>query len=56
LISIGLTRANANSLFQEDIKSANNFATYIDHEALEKMLEDDDYGLNNLTMVKQQKI
>jgi len=33
LISIGLTRANANSLFQEDIKSADNFATYINHEA-----------------------
>jgi len=56
LISIGLSRANAFSLFQEDIKSANDFVTYIDHEALEKMLEDDDYGLNDLTMVNQQKL
>jgi len=43
-------------MFQEDIRSANNFATYINQEAPERMLEKDDYGLNNLTMVKQQKL
>jgi len=56
LISIGLTTANVRRLFQEDIRSANDFATYIGHEALERMLEKDDYGLNNLSMVKQQKL
>jgi len=56
LISIGLMTANVKRIFQEDIRSADDFATYINQEALERMLEKDDYGLNNLTMVKQQKL
>jgi len=56
LISIGLMTANVKRMFQEDIRSADDFATYIDQEALERMLEKSDYGLNNLTMVKQQKL
>ncbi len=56
LISIGLMTANVKRMFQEDIGSANDFTTYINQEALERMLEKNDYGLNNLTMVKQQKL
>jgi len=48
--------ANVKRMFQEDIRNADNFATYINQEALERILEKDDYGLNNLTMVKQQKL
>jgi len=43
-------------MFQEDIRSANNFVTYIDQETLDRMLEKDDYGLNILSMVKQRKL
>jgi len=53
LISIGLTTANVKRMFQEDIRSANDFATYIDQEVPDWMLEKDDYGLNTLSMVKQ---
>jgi len=56
LISVGLTTANVRRLFQEDIRSANDFANYIGNEELERMLEKNDYGLNNLSMVKQQKL
>jgi len=56
LISIGLTTANIKRIFQEDIRSASNFETYIDQEALDRMLEKDDYELNTLSMVKQQKL
>jgi len=48
--------ANVKRMFQEDIRSANDFVTYIDQEALERMLAKDDYGLNHFTMVKQQKL
>jgi len=53
MISIGLTTANVKRMFQEDIRSANNFTTYIDQEVPDWMLEKDDYGLNTLSMVKQ---
>ncbi len=56
LILIGLIMTNVLRLFQEDIRSANDLATYIDQEALDGMLEKDDYGLNTLSMVKQQKL
>ncbi len=48
--------ASVKRMFQEDTRSAKIFVTYIDQEALVRMLEKDDYGLNNLTMVKQQKL
>jgi len=56
LISMELTTANAKRMFQEDIRSADNFATNIDQEVLDRMLEKDNYGLNTLSMVKQQKL
>jgi len=55
LISIRLMAASVRRMFQKDNRSADNFANYINQEAFDQMLENDDYGLNTLSMVKQQR-
>jgi len=55
LISLGLTSANVKRLFKEDILTPNDFATFLDQAALNRMLSSNDYGLNKLSVLKQQK-
>jgi len=55
LISLGLTSANVKWLFQEDILTPNDFATFLNQAALNRMLSSNNYGLNKLSVVKQQK-
>jgi len=55
LISLGLTSANVKWLFQEDILTPDDFATFLNQAAFIRMLSSNNYGLNKLSVVKQQK-
>jgi len=46
---------NVKWLFQEDILTPNDFTTFLDQAALNRMLSSNNYGLNKLSVLKQQK-
>jgi len=54
-ILLGLTSTNVKQLFQEDSLTPNDFATFLNQAALNRMLSSNYYGLNKFSVVKQQK-